>query len=251
MNTPSIKDPADRFDLSYVFANDFPALGKKPHALQEMAEVARAIVPGVHCRAALVHPGEIEMLMPLLKGSPVRAEVVIDFPDGAGGVATKREQARAAAQAGARGGDVVLNLRQVAMRDEKSIRAELSAAVSVLKEIKVIAQVPYLWQYDKEAIAWLLEILPEEGVYCVKDWTTRIDNFLLPDGEVLDYSHKSRLAYLRYMQEYITEHSLPLILKVAGRVTPENVRSFVEAGAILIGTSYRKAPALRAALRSS
>lgn len=250
MNSPIIKDPADRFDLSYVFANDFPALGKKPHALEEMADVARAITPGVHCRGALVHPGEIETLVSLLKGSPVRPEVVIDFPDGAGGVATKREQARAARAAGARGGDVVLNLRQVAIRDEKNIRAELSAAVSLLKEIKVIAQIPYLWQYDKEAVPWLLELLPKEGVYCIKDWTTRVDNFLLPDGDTLDYTHESRLAYIRFMSDYIASHSLPLVLKIAGKVTPENVQSFIKAGAVLIGTSYRKAPALRTALLS-
>jgi len=41
-----IKDPADRFDLSYVFANNFPALGKDKNALVEMAGVAREIAPG-------------------------------------------------------------------------------------------------------------------------------------------------------------------------------------------------------------
>ena len=221
-----IKDPADRFDLSYVFANNFPALGKDKNALVEMAGVAREIAPGVHCRAVLVHAGEVEEMTELVKGSGVRSEIVIDFPDGAGGMVTKREQARAAKAAGAGGGDVVIDL----------------------KEIKVIAQVPYLWQFDKESIPWVLDILAEAGVYCMKDWTTRVDNFLLPDGVSLDYSHESRIKYLEFMANYISSGSLPLILKVAGKVTPENVKSFINAGAVLIGTSYRKAPALREAL---
>lgn len=243
-----IKDPADRFDLSYVFANNFPALGKDKNALVEMAGVAREIAPGVHCRAVLVHAGEVEEMTELVKGSGVRSEIVIDFPDGAGGMVTKREQARAAKAAGAVGGDVVIDLHKVELRDRKGILEEFVAAREHLKEIKVIAQVPYLWQFDKESIPWVLDILAEAGVYCMKDWTTRVDNFLLPDGVSLDYSHESRIKYLEFMANYISSGSLPLILKVAGKVTPENVKSFINAGAVLIGTSYRKAPALREAL---
>ena len=50
------------------------------------------------------------------------------------------------------------------------------------------------------------------------------------------------------MADYVSSHSLPIVLKVAGKVVPENVKSFISAGAVLIGTSYRKAPALREAL---
>lgn len=243
-----INDPADRFDLSYVFANDYAALGKHESALAEMAQVAREIVPGVACRTALVHAGEIVELVELLKGSPVRPEIVLDFPDGAGGVVTKAAQAQAAARAGAVGGDLVINLHAVKARDEKLLLEEFRAVSDALKEVKVIAQLPYLWQYDREAVPWLLELLPQGGIYCIKDWTTRVDNFLLPDGATLDYEHDTRLSYIEFMAKYIADHSLPLVLKVAGRVTPENVRSFVDAGAVLIGTSYRKAPALREAL---
>ncbi len=243
-----IKDPADRFDLSYVFANNLPALGKDKNALVEMAQVAREIVPGVHCRAVLVHAGEVGEMTGLVKGSGVRSEIVIDFPDGAGGVVTKQAQAKAAKETGAIGGDIVIDLHKVEFRDKKGLLEEFAAVREHLSEVKVIAQVPYLWQFDKESIPWVLDILAEAGVYCIKDWTTRVDNFLLPDGVTLDYGHETRIKYLEFMANYISSHDLPLILKVAGKVVPENVKSFINAGAVLIGTSYRKASALREAL---
>lgn len=241
-----IKDPADRLDLSYAFANNYAALGKNPDPLVEMCEVAKAVTSGTPARCALVHPAEIKELVKLLQGSRVRPEVLIDFADGLGGVATKKTQARLARKAGAVGGDLVINLHAVQKRDQKTLLQEFKA-VSQYLETKVIAQIPYLWQYDREAIVWLLELLPEGGVYCIKDWTTR-ENFLLPDGESLDYTHNTRLKYLEYMADYISRHNIPLVMKVAGRVTAENVASFVGAGATLIGTSYRKAASLRAAL---
>lgn len=243
-----IKDPADRFDLSYVFANNYPSLGWDKNALVEMSRVAKEISPGVHCRATLVHPGGIEEMALLLKGSQVRLEVVIDFPDGLGGAVTKAAQAQAASMAGAVGGDLVINLHLVSSRDKKGLLKEVLAVRQHLKEVKTIAQIPYLWQYDKDSVPWLLELLAESGVYCLKDWTTRVDNFLLPDADSLDYSLDTRFRYLEYMANYIASHSLPLVLKVAGKVTAENVKSFVGAGATLIGTSYRKAPSLREAL---
>lgn len=241
-----INDPADRLDLSYAFANNYAALGTNPDPLHEMCAVARAVVPGVAVRGALAHPAELRELVALLKGSPVRPEALIDFPDGIGGAATKETQARLAKEAGAVGGDLVVNLHAVQKRDRETLLREFRA-VSQRLETKVIAQIPYLWQYDREAIPWLLELLAEGGAYCVKDWTTR-ENFLLPDGDSLDYAHETRLAYIAQMADHIAKRKLPLVIKVAGRVTAENVRSFIDAGATLIGLSYRKAAALRAAL---
>lgn len=247
MKNITISDPADRFDLSYVFANNLSALGIDSNPLVEMARVARAVAPGVSCRAVLVHPGEIAELVPMLSGSNVRAEVVIDFPDGLGGAITKEKQAEYAARAGAVGGDIVVNLHAVQSRDKATILAELAAVRKHLPEIKVIGQIPYLWQFDRDAIPWLLEAIAEGGAYCMKDWTTR-DNFLLPDGVALDYSQESRLQYIAFMAEYIRSHNLPIVLKTAGRVTPENIQSFLNAGALLFGLSYRKAAPLREAL---
>jgi deoxyribose-phosphate aldolase len=246
MSNIVIKDPADRLDLSYAFANNYAALGKDPDPLVEMSRIAKEIAPGVSARCALVHPAEIRELVSLLEGSSVRPEVLIDFADGMGGVETKKTQARFSKEAGAIGGDLVINLHAVQKRDKKTLLEEI-LAVSNYLETKSIVQIPYLWQYDREAIPWLIDVLSEGGVYCVKDWTTR-ENFLLPDGDTLDYTHDTRLKYIEYMSEFISQHNLPLALKVAGRVTADNVASFINAGATLIGTSYRKAAALRKAL---
>jgi deoxyribose-phosphate aldolase len=245
-----VKDPADRFDLSYVFANNQPALGIDKNALVEMVQIAKEVVPGVHCRAVLVHSGDVEEMASLIKGSPVRLEIVMDFPDGRGGAVTKGVQARVAKERGAIGGDIVINLHKVQFRDKKGLLEEFAAVKEHLNEVKCIAQVPYLWQFDRESIPWVLDVLAEAGVYCMKDWTTRVDNFLLPEGKTLDYEHETRMKYLEFMANYISFHNLPLVLKVAGKVVPENVKSFINAGAVLIGTSYRKAPALREALLS-
>src|SRR3989344_4531521 len=150
LKQPDIKVPADRFDLSYVFANNYPSLGWDKNALVEMSRVAKEIAPTVHCRAALVHPGEIEELVFLLEGSHVRSEVVIDFPDGLGGAVTKAAQAQAASAAGAVGGDLVINLHLVGSRDKKGLLKEVLAVRQHLKEVKTIVQAPYLWQYDND-----------------------------------------------------------------------------------------------------
>lgn len=242
-----INDPADRFDLSYVFANNLAALGLDPNPLVEMARVARAVAPGISCRAALVHPGEIRELVSLLSGSRVRPEVVIDFPDGVGGVITKETQAMHSSQAGAIGADVVVNIHAVQKRDRAAVLAELAAVRRHIGQIKVIGQIPYLWQFDRDAIPWLLETIAEAGAYCIKDWTTR-ENFLLPEGATLDYSQSTRLEYLKFMFDYIRDHKLPLVLKTAGRVTPDNIKSFLNAGVTLFGLSYRKAADLRKTL---
>lgn len=242
-----INDPAERLDLSYAFANNYAALGRDPDPLREMADVARAVAPGKEARGALAHPAEIGRLADLLAGTKVRVGVLLDFPDGMGGVETKAAQAKVARKAGAAEADVVINLHAVQARDRETLLAEFAAVREHLPTFKVITQIPYLWQFDRSSVGWVMEVLTEAGAYCIKDWTTR-DNFLLPDGTNLDFQHETRLRYLEFMAAHIRNHQLPLVLKVAGRVTEENAKSFVEAGATLIGTSYRKAPALREAL---
>ena len=242
-----IKDPADRFDLSYAFANNYASLGQDKNPLVEMANIAKEIASGISARCCLAHPAEIGELVHLLRGSNVRPEVLIDFPDGLGGVETKDVQARTAKEAGAVGGDIVINLHAVQARDKNTLLKEFSAARAHLSEVKVISQIPYLWQYDKESIPWVLEVLAESGVYCIKDWTTR-ENFLLPDGESLNYSLETRFRYLDFISNYIASHNLPLITKVAGRVTADNVMDFLNHGVTLIGLSYRKASSMRKAL---
>ncbi len=246
----SINDPADRFDLSYAFANNYAALKKYEDPLKEMSEIAMNVAPGVQARCALAHPAEIAALVKLLDGSSVRPEVLIDFADGLSGAEGKGVQAKMAKDAGASGGDIVINLHAVQTRDRDTLLREFAAVRAHLPEVKVISQIPYLWQYDKESLPWLIDVLAEAGIYCIKDWTTR-ENFLLPDGDTLDYRDETRFEYLRMIRDHIASKKHPMIIKVAGRVEAKNAKAFLDAGATLIGLSYRKVATLREALLSA
>lgn len=235
-----IVDPADRFDLAYLHAD-----GER-----ERINILACVAHDIRARCAMVHIGDIQFLCKKLSmyhfPSPrrVRAEVVIDFPDGAGGVMTKLRQAETASTFGADGADIVINLRQVQDRDRISLIAELRSVLNMLPESKAIIQLPYLWQYHKDAIPWVLDLLAEARVTCVKDWTTRSDNFSQP----VQVDDDTRLRYLEFVSGYITKHDLPLLKKIAGKVTAANAQKFIDAGADLLGISYGKATEIREAL---
>ncbi|MDO8600328.1 MAG: hypothetical protein Q7R73_01755 [bacterium] len=235
------KDPAERFDLAYLFANG------SQKEIKELADTAREIVPGVSARCAMVHVADLPLLKQYLFGSSVRSEVVIDFPDGLGGLRAKGAEAKSAEESLADGGDPVVNLRYVVTRNRLAIIAECEVVKRHLREVKLITQIPYLWQKDRDAIAWLLDLLPEAGIYCIKDWTTR-QNFLLPLGEKLDVAMETRVRYTAFMAEYIEKHNLPLLIKIAGGIDATSARALVNAGADLLGISYQKAKSVREAL---
>lgn len=234
-----VKDPAERLELTYIHADG------NEDKIRELGEKARAIVPGVPGRCAMVHVVDLPVLVPILSGSGVRPEVVIDFPDGCGGWRTKGTQAFYAAQCGAVGGDVVVNLRYVWERNKKKILDECARVKQYLPEIKLIGQIPYLWQKDPNGLFWLLDILPSAGVYCIKDWTTRQNFSVEPNIGIL-----TRIRYIEAMAEYIEKNKLGLLIKVAGQVFSTNAPDFVRAGADLLGISYGKAEAVREALLS-
>ncbi|MDO8537024.1 MAG: hypothetical protein Q7R94_02145 [bacterium] len=228
-----VKNPAERFDLAYLFANG---------SVQEIKELAQ-VAKEVSARCAMVHVADVATLASELYGSSVRPEVVIDFPDGLGGFSAKDSEAFSALKNGAVAGDTVVNLRYVAERNKDGVVQECQAVKSHLSEVKLICQIPYLWQFDRAAIDWLLDLLPEAGVYCAKDWTTR-QNFLIPAGQKLDTATETRVRYTEYMANYITTHNLPLFVKIAGGVDAANARAFVNAGADFLGLSYGKAKAI-------
>lgn len=234
-----VTDPAQRLDLAYLFANS------DKRTIQELAETAQNIIPGVSARAAMVHLADLPTLISFLgKQSEVRPEVVIDFPDGAGGEYTKAAQAEMTRFWGASGADVVINLKLAADRSTPFyVHSELAEVKRYLKEVKAICQIPYLWQHDRAAIPWLIDCLTNAKIFCIKDWTTR-QNFSTPVDVTLD----TRLSYTEYMAEYITTHNLPLLIKIAGGVDATNARSFINAGADLLGISYPKAKSVREAL---
>ena len=236
-----VRNPAERFDLAYLYANG------SEKEIQELASVAKEIVPGVAARCAMVHVADLPKLVKYLRGSSVRPEVVIDFADGLGGLEAKKAEAEAAALVGAVGGDPVINLRYVAERNKEKIIEECQAVKKYLPEVKLICQIPYLWQFDKESIIWILNLLPEAGIYCIKDWTTR-QNFLIPKETKLDIETVTRVKYTEFMANYIVNNNLPLLIKIAGGVRAHNARDFVNAGADLLGISYGEAKAVYNAL---
>ncbi len=233
-----VKDPAERFDLAYLFANG------SAEEIKKLADTAKEF----SARCAMVHVADLRRLVPLLERGSVRPEVVIDFPDGLGGWQAKQAEARQAAEDGAIGGDPVINLRYVAERNRRGIIAECQTVKQYLPEIKLISQIPYLWQKDRDAIPWLLWTLSEAGVYCVKDWTTR-QNFNFPPEEKLDVSARTRIQYTEFMASYIVKNGLPLLIKIAGGVDASNAGEFIDAGADFLGLSYGKAETVREALR--
>ena len=241
MPNKKFDDPAERLDLAYLFAN----ISRED--IHKLAHTAREIVPGVSARCAMVHVAHVAALVKKLQGTSVRPEVVIDFPDGSGGLYAKQAEAFAASKAGAIGADIVVNMRHVIERDWESLLAECTVVRKYLDGVKLICQIPYLWHFDKGAIPWLIDYAMRAGLSAVKDWTTR-QNFSLPVGKTLDTSVETRLLYTEYMVGYIVRNNLPLVLKIAGGVDASNAKKFVDAGADLLGISYGKAASVREAL---
>ncbi len=238
-----VNDPAERLDLAYLFANVSywsPYWSAKNREVVELAEAARAI----SARSAMVHVFDLPMLVPLLGETKVRPEAVINFPDGLNGWRAIQAEAAQAAEDGAVSADLTVNLRHIKNSDKKKVVGDCLGVRQFFQEpIKLIAQVPYLWLYERDAIPRLLDFLPEAGVYCIKDWTTR-NNFSVK----INVSLNTRVRYTQYMADYITKQALPLWIKIAGGVDATNAKDFVSAGADLLGLSYGKAKSVREAL---
>lgn len=234
-----VDDPAERLELAYLYPDG------GVDELKNLATIAKEIAPGASCRAVVVHAGDLQYVVPLLKGTTVRPVVVIDFPDGLGGLRAKKDQARFAAQCGVKEADVVVNLRYIARRDKQAIIRECEIVREYIPEIKLIAQIPYLWTANRHAIFWLIDFLPEAGVYCLKDWTGK-RNFS-PAVQV-DFSTDTRLYYTAFIANYTAYHLPSLRLKIAGEINETSARAFVDAGADFLGVSYGKAKAIREAL---
>lgn len=234
-----VNDPAERLELAYLY----PDGGVEE--LKNLATIAKEVAPGVSCRAVVVHGGDLQYVVPLLKGTTVRPVMVIDFPDGLGGLRAKKDQARFAAQCGVTEVDVVVNLRHIAAHNKQAIIRECEIVREYIPEIKLIAQIPYLWAADRYAIFWLIDFLPEARVCCLKDWTGK-RNFS-PVARV-DFSVATRLCYTAFIANYMAYHLPSFRLKIAGEVNEINARAFIDAGADFLGVSYGKAKAVREVL---
>lgn len=239
-------DPAKLFDISYLHAN----------GTKEDIESATKIAREMEAYGVVMHGDDLKTVVPLLENSSVKPSVVISFPDGRAGWRAKYNEAKQAGENGAVGLDPVVNLFHVLERNRIRILYECmllregfleGTLVGRYPEIKLISQIPYLWTLSngKDLIRWLIDLLPEVGVFCIKDWTTR-QNFS-PDIKLATLVD-DRVAYTTFMKDYIEKQKLNLLIKIAGGITPETAPALVEAGADILGISAHRATGIREAL---
>lgn len=213
-------------------------LGEEKNPLKVLAET----VEKYNCRGAVVHLGDLTTIWGL---GCEKIIPVVDFPYGRGSTTGKRMEARWAAVAGVISVDVVINLWALQNKDWGIIKDELKAVKEECgndwdkKEIKVICQMPFIWQYHRNLIPLLLDELVEGGVNAIKDWTT-INNFSKP----IKTDTETRVEYIKYLRDLIDKYKFPLKIKVAGGVNEENVVAFKKAGADIFGISCQKTPAV-------
>ena len=204
----------------------------KQNPLKILAETVKKY----NCRGAVIHLGD-DLVKIYYKWGCEKIVAVIDFPYGRGGGHKKKEEALFANYPGVIGLDVVINLWALQNKDWSTIKEDLRAVKKSCpgKEIKVICQMPFIWQYHREIILPLLYVLADYGVNVIKDWTT-INNFSKP----IKTDIETRVEYTAYLRKMIDKNKLPLLIKVAGEVNKDNVVSFKEAGADIFGISCQK-----------
>lgn len=214
--------------------------------LKELADVVRD--PRNRARNAIVHGGDVAAILTELEFGKIKP--VIDFPYGRGGAEGKRAEAKRAAAHGLKGADVVVNLWAVQAGDWDTVKNEITAVVEsfpVGSEIKVITQMPFLWQYAQDKIESLAKILAETGATVWKDWTTVL-NF---EAKEIDISDEARIAYTKYLHEIIERNHLPLLIKIAGKVREHNVVAFKKAGADMFGVGVPNVKSVLGALEEA
>lgn len=222
---------------AWLYADLGDDLGKNP------LEVLTETVEKYNCRSAVVHLGDVTEIRRL---GCKKIIAVADFPYGRGGIWGKRIEAIWTDNSdGAIGLDVVINLWALQKKDWKTIKDELLTVKKYCpeKEIKVICQMPFIWQYHRDLIRPLLYVLADCDIKAVKDWTT-INNFSKP----IKTDVETRIKYITCLRILINENELPLLIKVAGGVNGENVVSFKAAGADIFGVGCQKVPAVFEAL---
>lgn len=191
-----------------------------------------------HCRGAVVHLGDVPSIYSL---GCRKIIPVIDFPYGRGGITGKKKEVRRANDDGVISVDTVINLWLLQEKRWKELENELKIVSKICrgKEIKAICQMPFVWQYHRDAIPHLLYSLAQSGIWVIKDWTT-INNFSKP----IETSTETRVEYVKFIRRIIDEDKLPLKIKVAGGVNVENVVAFKKAGADIFGIGLQKLPSI-------
>lgn len=229
------KNVGGMLEPAYLYADLGEDLSINP-----LEALARA-VKKYHCRGAVVHPGSVSSIN-LFNCEKIIS--VIDFPYGCGRLTGKKLEARWVQMGGGAsliGVDVVLNLWALQTQNWRLIKTEIKSVKDECpgKEIKVICQMPFVWQYHRDLIPHLLMVLNECGVNVVKDWTT-VNNFSRP----IKIDTETRLEYIKYLRKTIDECRYPLLIKAAGGIDQNNIVLFKEAGADIFGVGLQKLPSV-------
>jgi len=200
------------------------------------------VVKQYHCRRAIVHLGDIGFVMERIDRS--RISVVVDFPYGRCGSFVLAVTIEKATEYGIKNFDICVDLSKIISGDFKAVQTRIEVVHIASKstqndkrEIKAIIQLPYLWQYAPGCIDPLICMLARNGVSVIKDWTT-VHNF----SRQVDVSLTARLESLEYVKRVIRTKQLPLKVKIAGGVRPDNAVEFVKNGADILGVSVQYVP---------
>lgn len=190
------------------------------------------VIKTYQCRSGVILCDDV-CLVP--RRSQTKYVAVIAFPYGSARVDSINADIAYALAYGVTQFDVCVNLSDVLECKFKRITNDFSGLVGFgpIKEIKVIIQLPFLWQYAKDCIDPLICALAHAGVPIIKDWTS-VSNFSKP----VDISLDARLEALDYVRSVIAIKKLPLKVKIAGGVRADNAPIFVQHGADILGVGY-------------
>lgn len=185
---------------------------------------------------ACVKPYSIHQALEIFAGTDVLACAVIGFPHGNSTTGIKVAEAEAAALAGAREIDMVVNIGKVKGGDwdfvAREVRLINEAVIGARSILKVIFENDYL---DDDEIIRLCKICTEANVAFVKT-STGYGFVKQPDGS---YKYKGAThEHLKLMREHTADH---IQIKAAGGVrTLDDLLAVRELGVTRIGATATK-----------
>ena len=189
-----------------------------------------------HVASACVKPYSIPMALEILAGTDVMACAVIGFPHGNSTTGIKVVEAEAAALAGAKEIDMVVNIGKVKSADWDFVRREIDlinqATTAAGALLKVIFENDYLTTGE---IVRLCEICSAVNVAFVKT-STGYGFVKQPDGS---YNYKgATIEHLKLMREHTAPH---IQIKAAGGVrTLNDLLAVRDLGVTRIGATATK-----------
>jgi deoxyribose-phosphate aldolase len=172
--------------------------------------------------AVCVHPAHLEAAAALLRGSPVKLDVPIGFPQGAHLTTVKRFEAIEALRLGAQELDMVMNVGALRSGERKLVESDIGAVVEVAHDagalVKVILETPLLSREEKVLAC---ELAVAAGADYVKTATGMVGGATVED-----------VALMRFV---VPAH---VGVKASGGIrSAADLAAMIHAGAQRIGTS--------------